>query len=219
MITIDCISDLHGYKPPLLGGDLLIVAGDLTARDTEPEYQQFIHWLNNQQYRKKIVIAGNHDGELQQNPGLLKFADCDYLCDSGTEFEGYKIWGSPWTPEFYNWHFMKKRGAELKEVWDKIPIDTDILVTHGPPYGILDKVEISSRGDKFKLAGCEELRIAVERVKPKFHIFGHIHENGGQSLTLKHPGFGDENNTIMINASLMNEDYHPIFKPHRVYTG
>ena len=115
-MIIDCISDLHGYQPKLDGGDLLIVAGDLTARDLESQYRQFIYWLDQQDYKKKIIIAGNHDGELQQNPGLFKFTVFDYLCDSQSVFQDLKIWGSPWTPTFYDWHFMKNRGYVDMEI-------------------------------------------------------------------------------------------------------
>lgn len=211
-MIIDCISDLHGCKPALQGGDLLIVAGDLTARDTYEEFIQFHDWFGAQKYRKRIVIAGNHDGSIQRrlNPGFWNYGD--YLEDSGIEFEGLKIWGSPWTPTFLNWHFMKDRGEPIKKKWDLIPNDTDILITHGPPYGVLDKVNLSSRGDKFKLAGCEELRLALERVKPKLHVFGHIHSEGGKQLLFKHQG----PNTICVNAAIMDEDYNPVHQPVRI---
>lgn len=210
-MIIDCISDLHGCKPALQGGDLLIVAGDLTARDKVTEHLAFSGWLGHQKYEKIVLIAGNHDGMMTD----WKPFDQDnisYLQDSGTEYKGLKIWGSPWTPTFLNWHFMKDRGAPIKEKWDLIPNDIDILITHGPPYGVLDKVNLSSRGDKFKLAGCEELRLALERVKPKLHVFGHIHSEGGKQLLFKHQG----PNTICVNAAIMDEDYNPVNKPIRI---
>lgn len=219
-MIIDCISDLHGYYPKLEGGDLLIIGGDLTARDTSIQHSDFKLWLYKQKYRKKIVIAGNHDAAfLGLQPDEYIFSSynintvaqisyADYLLDSSVEFEGLKIWGSPWTPEFLNWHFMKKRGEELREVWDKIPLDTDILVTHGPPYDILDQVTLSSRGDKFKHAGCEELLKAVMRVKPKLHVFGHIHGEGGKQMTI--------GRTTFVNAAIMDEDYNPVNKPVRI---
>lgn len=211
-MIIDCISDLHGYKPKLEGGDLLIVAGDLTARDTKNQHEEFKEWLVNLPYEKKVVIAGNHDGFLTSFSEVFLGPTCIYLRDCAFEFKGIKIYGSPWTPEFLNWHFMKKRGKEIEEVWDKIPMDTEILITHGPPYGVLDKVNLSSRGDKFKLAGCEELRIALERVKPKLHVFGHIHSEGGKQLLFKHQG----PNTICVNAAIMDEDYNPVHQPVRI---
>lgn len=202
-ITIDCISDLHGYLPHLSGGDLLLIAGDLTGRDTKEEYARFLSWLGKLPYRCKVVIGGNHDGLIEKRIvtlGTDPALNIHYLCDSGIEFEGRKIWGSPWTPTFLNWHFMRDRGAPIKEKWDKIPSDTDILVTHGPPWGILDKTEEGIA------VGCEELRKAVlERVKPKIHCFGHIHEEGGRTETYE--------GTRFVNASVVNERYRLVNKP------
>lgn len=205
-MKIDCISDLHGDYPKLEGGDLLIVAGDLTGRDLENEYALFDYWLNDQKYNAKIVIGGNHDRTLQEK--RFKFQFGTYIQDSGCSFNGFKIWGSPWTPTFYNWYFMKDRGEQIKERWDLIPDDIDILITHGPPYGTLDKVSHPSRKIKFSHTGCEELKLAVERVKPKLHVFGHIHE-----------GYGiiEKDGTIFVNCSLMNEHYETINKPITVY--
>lgn len=211
-MIIDCVSDLHGSYPELEGGDLLIVAGDLTARDTPGDWIKFTEWFLGQDYRKKVYIAGNHDGFLEKNvPSneLSQIIKVEYLCDSGCEFEGFKIWGSPWTPEFCNWHFMLPRGRKLKEKWDKIPDNTDILVTHGPPLGILDATDnIINKAERL---GCADLRDAVERVKPKLHVFGHIHGGHGQ-LILKHEG----SNTICVNAAIMDEGYRPRNKPIRV---
>lgn len=209
-MKIDCISDLHGHLPRLYGGDLLIVAGDLTARDSNAEHLDFLVWLSHLQekgkYKKIVYIAGNHDGTLEEHGNMLTNRDhnIEYLCDSGTEFEGLKIWGSPWTPTFGNWHFMKDRGAPIKEKWDLIPQDTDILVTHGPPWGIQDKVE---RGN----VGCEELLKAIKRVKPKINVFGHIHEDYGS--TIFDTG---EQEVLCINCSIMNEEYEPVNPPTTV---
>ncbi len=198
-MIIDCISDLHGCKPALQGGDLLIVAGDLTARDTIQEYLDFNKWLSKQKYDRIIVIAGNHDGLVEKGINVeIKeghssvvvpiLADRTiYLQDSACDYQGLKIWGSPWTPTFYDWHFMKDRGAAIKEKWDLIPSDTDILITHGPPFGILDQVSFSSKGRGVeKFAGCEELREAMFRIKPKLHVFGHIHAQGGEKVDRLH---------------------------------
>jgi Icc-related predicted phosphoesterase len=223
-VIVDCISDLHGYYPELDGGDLLIVAGDLTARDTFLEHSEFKYWLYQQQYRKKIVVAGNHDGDLVNVPPNplyfstfnietgLQSSYADYLCDSGTEFEGLKIYGSPWTPTFCDWYFMKDRGADIKEKWDLIPADVDILVTHGPPHGILDECYDYDSG-KIKHAGCEELYLKFyqERIRPKLHVFGHIHEGYGH---IKH--MMDMPTTQFVNASHVDKNYKPVNKPIRV---
>ncbi|MFI5342633.1 MAG: metallophosphatase domain-containing protein [Chlamydiales bacterium] len=200
MVLITCISDLHGYKPKLAAGDLLIVAGDLTARDTKDEYMQFMLWLNELPYRCKIVIAGNHDGLIESGKVTISGPSIHYLCDSGFEFEGLKIWGSPYTPTFLSWYFMRNRGEEIKRHWDLIPPNIDILVTHGPPHGIFDETI-----DEFRV-GCEELRRAVqERVKPRIHCFGHIHEGGGSQVEI--------DGTTYINCSYVDERYRPVNAP------
>lgn len=208
-MEITCLSDLHGHLPELPGGDLLIVAGDLTARDTLGEFIQFRTWLGYQPYKHTIVIGGNHDGCLQN--GIFEWPsspswhrDFNYLQDSGCEYNGLKIWGSPWTPAFCNWYFMKHTPDELRAVWDLIPDDTDILITHGPMYGVLDNI---GDGDDRPL-GCVELRSAVERIKPKMHVCGHIHGGYGQ-VVLKHSG----PNTLCVNAAIMDEYYRPVNKP------
>lgn len=216
-MKIDCISDLHGYYPKLEGGDLLIVAGDLTARDEPEEYIYFRNWLSEQNYKKKIVIAGNHDGNLQLDYmfGSTPFLEiAEYLCDSGTEFEGLKIWGSPWTAQFPGINpkccaFTVNFGCDteywLDDYWKLIPDDTDILITHSPPHGVLDKCLNGNVGSKTLLE-------AIERIKPKLHIFGHIHECGGSKLLYKHEG----PNTWCVNASIVNERYEHVNKPIRI---
>jgi Icc-related predicted phosphoesterase len=206
-MKIDCISDLHGAYSKLDGGDLLIVAGDLTARDEPEQYNIFIDWLYRAKYDHKIFIAGNHDGFLQK----VKF-ECyadprvKYLRDSGVEIEGIKIWGSPWTPTFYNWHFMKDRGAEIRKMWDLIPKDTEILITHGPAFGLCDIVN-------GKHAGCEELRAVIDTMPNlRLHVFGHIHEGYGTDEYIKDIP-GADNRLLCINASIMNGNYHPVNKP------
>jgi len=212
-MIIDCISDLHGFFPKLKGGDLLIVAGDLTAGDTEKEYIHVYEWLRLQDYDRKIVIAGNHDNWIQKNcepspfppgaPGLD--TSPEYLCDSGTEFEGLKIWGSPWTKTFEGMNprcmaFTLDTEEELAEKFEKIPLDTDILITHSPSYGVGDYVD-EYRGH----VGSEALMERVSKLKNlKLHVFGHIHEGHGLTAGL------------FANASHVDEHYRPVKKPIRV---
>src|SRR5690606_9104680 len=101
-------------------------------------------------------------------------------------------WGSPITPYFHNWAFNRKRGAKIKAHWDLIPDDTDILITHGPPFGILDETVYSKR------TGCEELLLRVYQVQPKYHIFGHIHEDYGMLA---------KRETTFVNASVLDDRY------------
>lgn len=221
-MIVDCISDLHGYFPELQGGDLLIVAGDLTAKHEGYEFVKFRNWLNKQKYSKKIVIAGNHDGYIVNNTWMDKEIDeFDYLLDSGTEFEGLKIWGSPWTKNFKGQNskckaFGLDTEEELATKWALIPDDTDILITHSPPYGVLDWIHPWGDKDKRDLLGSPSLLNRIDQIKPKLHVFGHIHEHGGQQFIYKRPGYGDENNTICVNASIVNERYEHVNKRIRM---
>jgi hypothetical protein len=133
-MIIDCISDLHGEYPTLEGGDLLIVAGDLTKQDSEKCWIHFENWICDQFYKEKIIIAGNHDNFLFSMPehNMWKYWEkvgVTYLCNSGTEFEGLKIWGSPWSLWFkrINPHCTAFTGTEqnLATKYDMIPRHID----------------------------------------------------------------------------------------------
>lgn len=217
-MIIDCISDLHGHFPQLGGGgDILIVAGDLTAHDLPHEYDFFTTWLIKQDYKKKIVVAGNHDGWMTELPVGIWRDECgnriaECLCDSGTKFEGLKIWGSPWTLSFPGENpdclaFTCKTEAELAEKWEKIPVDTDILVTHSPPFEILDEVE---QGDKIVSVGSKSLSTKLEYLPNlKLHVFGHIHESYGIFQEIR-------TDTDYVNASHVDERYRPVNPPFRI---
>lgn len=211
-MIIDCIADLHGDYPTLDGGDLLIVAGDLTASDKPEQYFEFEEWLDAQCYKKKVLIAGNHDNFLVDN-GPHMFAACDYLCDSGMEFEGMKIWGSPWTKTFkgINPHckaFTVDTEDEIAVKWALIPDDTDILITHGPPASVLDK---TYRG--MNVGSASLMAKASSLSKMRLHIFGHIHESHG---ILKHTHADGSLMRCYINCSYVNDDYDPVNKPVRI---
>lgn len=208
-MIVDCVSDLHGYYPNLEGGDLLIVAGDVTNGDPE-DLVSFSEWIVQQKYKKIVVVAGNHDRPFiwKDNISFSK-PHIEYLCDSSTQFGGYKIWGAPWTQWFLgvNPHctaFMVSE-EELAKKWQGIPQDVDILVTHQPPYGILDKNIYG------KWCGCHHLLEAIDQTMPKLHVFGHIHEDHGK-LFYKHMG----PNTWCVNASYVNAHYRPVNDPIRV---
>lgn len=205
-MKIDCISDLHGETPILEGGDLLIIAGDLTASDQMVQYFQFNEWLfeQNLKYDEIILIAGNHDGLIQKKEFDTSNFHAVYLEDNGFEYKGLKIWGSPWTPTFGHWYFMKNRGDMIAEVWAKIPKDIDILVTHGPPFGILDRVGYGRRRRNGIRVGCENLSTASLDLNLKLHVFGHIHDGYGIKEIERNSGSGK---TIYVNAAVLDEDY------------
>lgn len=207
-MIIDCIADLHGYYPKLEGGDLLIVAGDLTARDLRDEYIHFCRQIRHSGYKKIIVVAGNHDNLMQKEPEFfLSDEQVSYLCDSGTEFEGLKIWGSPWTTTFPGINtnccaFTKNNDMELYKKWELIPDDIDILITHSPSFGNFD---ITTRGES---VGSLTLWLRILEIRPKAHICGHIHESYGHAIHY--------NGTHMINCSHVNEKYQPVNAPIRI---
>lgn len=214
-MIIDAISDLHGYLPKTKGGDLLIIAGDLTARDTGAQYLLWRDWLREQDYAKKVFICGNHDRGIQD--GRFYFTGdwlgAEWLNDSGTEFEGLKIWGSPWTKTFegINPHctaFTVDTEVELDQKWALIPDDIDILVTHSPPHGVCDLIRNRHGvGDIPEHSGSEGLYSVVRRIQPKFHFFGHIHEGRGK---------GEIDSTKCFNCSHVDEKYNPRHPPVRV---
>jgi Icc-related predicted phosphoesterase len=206
-LRIVCISDTHGQHTKLSvpDGDVLIHAGDFMAfGDTPREIVDFTHWLGKQRHRYKIVIAGNHDLIFERHPGGARelLGNAIYLENSATELAGLKIWGSPVQPEFNNWAFNVARGAAIRRYWKMIPENTDVLVTHGPPFGVLDKAHPSSAH-----LGCKELAKAVEQIKPRLHVFGHIH--GGH-------GLASGKDTQFVNASVVNEEYRLVHEPQIV---
>ena len=211
-----CISDTHMQldKVSIPDGDVLLHSGDLTFSGNIQEISKELHELSKHRARFKniVLIAGNHDWLFQRNPELAKQMCEDngltYLCDSGVTIDGIRFWGSPWQPEFCNWAFNLWRGEQLKEKWDLIPMDTQVLLTHSPPMGILDCVErFNGKICEYEMehVGCQDLYNRVMELKDlKVHQFGHLHLNHG---TIK---IGD---TTFINASTCTEKYKPTNQP------
>jgi Icc-related predicted phosphoesterase len=201
------LSDTHGAKlsHPVPEGDLLIHCGDFSKLGKEKELLAFSEWFFACPHRHKIFIAGNHDLMFEKDPALARslVSEGIYLLDQDVTIDGYKIYGSPWTPEFYSWAFMRQRGNALKMIWEKIPDDTDILLTHGPAMGTLDYVPHSDMH-----VGCEELKIRLAAIRPSIHAFGHIHEGFGFE-TMK---WERDEETLAINASVCDLK-HQAIKP------
>lgn len=215
-MIIDAISDLHGHKPELEGGDLLIIGGDLTAKDTPFEYIIFMKWLSSLPYRKKILVGGNHDMHLQRKfPPQLIPKDTIYLRDKGTNFEGLKIWGSPWSPRFVGCSpkckAFQHADKHLRFQWAKIPEDLDILITHTPPLGNLDG--IPQEDGSLYHAGSLSLKKRMDKLEtpPKIWLCGHIHEAYGEDI------YPHEKICRMINISHVDEAYKPVNKPVRIF--
>lgn len=198
-----CISDTHNHHaavrlPP---GDVLVHAGDVSGMGRPREIEAFALWLREQPFAHKVVIAGNHDWLFEREPAVARgilAKGCPgvvYLEDGGVEIRGLRFWGSPWQPEFCNWAFNIARREDRARKWAMIPADTDVLVTHGPPQGILDR---TMGGDA---AGCEALAAELGgRLKPRVHVFGHIHEAYGVV---------EKGGTAYVNASICTVGYQP----------
>jgi Icc-related predicted phosphoesterase len=204
---------MEGYNT-LPKGDVLIHAGDTCNIGSESDVRQFVHWFQNLKgFDTKIFIAGNHDWGFEKKEPWLKHyindenlsqSDCVYLEDESFTIEDpkfskpIKFYGTPWQPIFLNWAFNVPR-ENLHLMWEKIPLDTDVLITHTPPQGILD---LTLYGDA---TGCSSLRYYVdEKIKPALHVFGHIHEAYGTMTN---------SNTLFVNASICTRRYLPSNKP------
>lgn len=178
MLRLVVMADTHLYHHDLEvpDGDVLIHAGDMTRSGTLEQLAEVADWLRAMPHRHKLVVAGNHDRalELEPEPARAVFDGLTYLQDESVTLEGVKFYGSPWQPAFHSWAFNVPRGPELARIWARIPDDTDVLITHGPPRGIGDRCGMEER------AGCEDLRARVEQVAPRLHVFGHIHQDRGR---------------------------------------
>lgn len=207
-MKIVCISDTHNKHKKILipECDILIHAGDFSSRGYVHELKNFAQWFSKQPAKHKVFISGNHDFVCQEEPNLLAQIANDfninYLFDSYIEIEGLKIYGSPWQPWFYNWAFNFKPNAKKEAIdkWNEIPEDTDVLITHGPPYQILDQVNRVVHEKEDPNVGCKYLLDRILKINPKLHVFGHIHEQYG----VKKVG-----ETTFVNAASCNLRYEP----------
>jgi Icc-related predicted phosphoesterase len=160
--------------------DLVIYAGDSTNyKNLElniSEFQSFIRWFNSLEIKHKVLIAGNHDAwaTKKKNLDYVKSLGITYLEHEYVEIEGKLIFGSPYTPHFNDWYFGEDR-AKLHEYWHKLTTNIDILVTHGPPQGVLDLAYKLS--GELEHCGDSALLKAVGRTEPRYHVFGHLHDN------------------------------------------
>lgn len=214
-MKVIAISDPHGKHNRLYQwlepADMIICAGDISGRGRADEVKSFLKWYAYLPYKYKIFIAGNHDFMFQDYPTESKELIPEgiiYLENSSVVIEGFKFYGSPITPNFHNWAFNRSRGDQIKKYWDAIDEDTDVLITHGPPFGIHDFVRdgrLQKPYNDSDNVGCADLMHRVcELQKLKFHIFGHIHE-----------GYGDTTlgGVRYINAAFLNDRYEPAHRP------
>jgi len=195
------VADTHGLHRRLdvPCGDLFIHAGDFTLNSKPPSIiSDFNAWLGSLPHRHKVVVPGNHEFILEEPRNRGGITNAILLVDSGVEIEGLRIWGSPVTP-LYGGAFGKSNPEDRKRHWAQIPDGLDILITHGPPFAILDHGGSAERRE-----GCPQLLEAVFRALPRVHVFGHIHHGYGTLRT---------DDTLFVNASLMGEDGRLSRKP------
>lgn len=213
-VKITSISDTHSRHEnctkDLIPGDIITHSGDfMTTGYKYDEILDFVRWYGSLDYKYKFVIAGNHDRLLDENfsdhftiadihqlftdHGIIYLQDTSYIIE---EYNNLTVYGTPWQPEFHAWAFnLPRAGKELAEVWSKIPRNVDILITHTPPYGILDREERMGLN-----CGCTmlDLELRLNGLKPKIHVFGHIHEAFG---------YVEKHNCHFMNVSILNRRY------------
>ncbi len=201
MTTIAVISDTHNLHDDIImpKADILVHCGDATMNGTENELFAFLDWFDKQDYEHKVYVPGNHDKVVEPFPNIIKQgtpANTHILIEDFVEILGLKIYGVPYVPLGPNWAYTYSRQdvGKANQIWNKIPTGLDILITHGPPMGIKDW----AYGQHF---GCPILRKAIAKTKPKYHLFGHIHEDQRE---IQDPEMTD---TIFVNAALLDEQY------------
>ena len=180
MIRLVAVGDTHTFQRHMKvpEGDIFVHVGDMLRGGELDELADVAEWLCALPHAHKVIIAGNHDGCFAERPeeALKHLPGITYLEDSGAEIAGLRFWGSPWQPAYNDWFFNLPRGAALAAKWSQIPEGVDVLLTHGPPRGFGDR---GHHGEEGAHEGCDDLRARVELVKPRLHLFGHIHQDGG----------------------------------------
>lgn len=202
LVRVVCMSDLHHKYKQLFeipDGDILLIAGDLTLRGEGHELSAFNDWLGQQTHKHKVIIPGNHDLTFESNWEWAEahVPEADAILNQTTyEAEGLKIYGEPRQPWFHDWAFNVAR-PDMKKVWDKVPEDTDIVLTHGPPWGVGD---LCRNGH----VGCVHQREYIIKHEPRLVVCGHIHEGYGLYQLGK---------TLVANASTCNSKYQLVNPP------
>lgn len=217
MKKIVCSSDCHGLldRIDVPRGDVLVLAGDVcpnfvvSRRRALEDADRQVGWLaafdafvGSLGFRHVLLVAGNHDWCFQLRPVEARAAlrAITYVEDALVEVEGLRLWGSPWQPEFCDWAFnLPRDGPELRGKWEEIPDGLDLLVTHGPPHGLLDRPD----GDGPHV-GDALLLERVRAARPRHHVFGHIHGS---------PGTVRDGATTFHNVTLCDEGYAPVHAP------
>lgn len=205
-MKIVAIADTHGRHEQidLPDGDVLVHAGDFTRQGAPEEVREFADWLGDQPHEHQVVVAGNHETCLEPDSELSdhdpEYRDeaieiledvAIYLENGSVMIDGVTFFGSPNTPTFEGWAFERDED-ELEVIYEDIPQSTDVLVTHTPLYGVLDRVAGSFETKRIgnllvnqthKNVGSVALHKSVEQIEPAVHLFGHIHPQYGTKET------------------------------------
>lgn len=202
-MKICAISDTHEHKIMIPKCDVLAIAGDISSWGTIPWFvENFIPYLKEQKFKQCILVFGNHDDVIYRDSDwkyvMKKYlpSNIKVLTNQSFTYKGFKFYGIPQVTPFDDF--------DEKLVFSKIPYGTDILITHTPPYGINDCV----KGDNYPL-GSVSLLSRIIQVKPKIHIFGHVHTG---------KKYREWNGTKFYNVSVLDENYEPSFKPTIINT-
>lgn len=214
IVAISDTHSLHNQIKDIPDGDCLVHAGDMTGSllHQERDLKSLNEWLGTLPHKYKLCVPGNHDETAALDPHRVDkiLTNATLLIDNWVELGDVKFYGSPWTPEFMRWYFMRRRGADIAKAWAAIPNDTDVLITHGPPYGVLDGIDEYSPGIGDYVTrheGCEELRKRVKTLMPQAHVFGHIHEGSGMDRV---------DGIQFVNAAVTDGSYR-VVNPPRVF--
>jgi predicted thioesterase len=224
-MRIVALSDQHGFLPEIPPCDLVIVAGDVCPDRFGPfmavhapeEQRAWFNcharpWLADSPATHKVLTWGNHDWCGQKcdfsadSPAHARTTDMQVLVDEGTTVPtesgaDVRVWATPWSNPIMRWAFMRKP-RELEQVYAAIPENIDVLVSHQPPYGCGDRVfDLAGRVEH---VGSHELLAAIERVRPKVVVCGHVHGGFGQ---YEHDG------VPIYNVSVVDERYRLVNRP------
>lgn len=219
IVVMSDTHSMHDRIDKIPEGDVLVHCGDFLGANRIENLDRFARWfrLAGKNFRASIIVPGNHDlmfepydapyrsprysGKRENQEYWARYSWIHFLSDTGVEIDGVKFWGSPWTPAFNRWGFNLPRGGELAQAHAKIPSDTDVLITHGPPHGILDECPSAKAWSRTENAGCEDLlREVCNRIRPKVHLFGHIHEGSGEI---------EQHGIKFVNASICDGEFKP----------
>lgn len=211
------LSDTHGFHESITDlikemilehePEVIVHSGDFMRHAMKSiDFEEFLNWFRKLDVKHKILVPGNHDifcEAFENDYDLRRSVVPDsvlFLINEEVVIDGVKFWGSPYTPEFFDWGFQLY-GADGWDLWAKIPDDTDVLITHGPQLGVLDKLPDGLN------VGCPFLAQRIDELKIKAHLVGHIH--GAY-------GIHQSNDYVSLNSAILNDDYKPVNKPQLV---